>query len=260
MSLTELDFQRAATKLGCSIAAIKAVAFVESRGDGFLKSGKPKILFERHLFHKITKGKFSARYPKVSNRRPGGYTKDEHARLEIAKSLNSSAALKSASWGQFQILGMNFRACGFSTVEDFVKSIESSYSNHLDAFVNFIIANKVMHNALKSLNWALFAKLYNGPAYKRNNYDVKMRAAHKKFIQSAPLTNSAINESKASADVIKFVQMRLNQLGFKAGKADGILGPNTKGAIMAYQKKNGLPLQFYFDDVLLEKLKNEKVS
>ncbi|WP_262919099.1 N-acetylmuramidase family protein [Niabella hibiscisoli] len=48
--LTEKDFQDAARQLNCEVAAIKAVAEVESKGDGFLPTGEPKILFERHIF------------------------------------------------------------------------------------------------------------------------------------------------------------------------------------------------------------------
>ena len=48
------DFTRAAAALNCEEACIKAVAEVESRGGGFLKSGRPKILFEAHIFSKRT--------------------------------------------------------------------------------------------------------------------------------------------------------------------------------------------------------------
>ncbi len=39
MKLTEQDFERAAKKLKCEVASIKAVAEVESRGNGFYASG-----------------------------------------------------------------------------------------------------------------------------------------------------------------------------------------------------------------------------
>ncbi|AZA64465.1 DUF3380 domain-containing protein [Chryseobacterium carnipullorum] len=57
-TLTEQDYINAAKELGCEVAAIKAVAEVESRGSGFLSSGEPKILFERHRFYKYTNGKY----------------------------------------------------------------------------------------------------------------------------------------------------------------------------------------------------------
>jgi two-component sensor histidine kinase len=51
-ALTEEDYKRAARRLGCSVAAIKAVAEVEAPGSGFLPDGRPKILFERHIFRR----------------------------------------------------------------------------------------------------------------------------------------------------------------------------------------------------------------
>ena len=41
-------------------------------------------------------------------------------------------------------------------------------------------------------------------------------------------------------DDIKWAQNRLNELGYNAGKADGIFGPNTDKAVKAFQKANGL--------------------
>jgi len=45
-SLTEDDYKEAAQKLGCDVAAVKAVSEVESGPHGaFLSSGDPVILF-----------------------------------------------------------------------------------------------------------------------------------------------------------------------------------------------------------------------
>ena len=49
--LTIKDYQKAAKELNCEVAAIRAVAEVESLKGGFLPDGRPKILFERHVFH-----------------------------------------------------------------------------------------------------------------------------------------------------------------------------------------------------------------
>ncbi|NVH65249.1 DUF3380 domain-containing protein, partial [Burkholderia pseudomallei] len=45
--LTDGDLVRAADTLGVSVACVRAVNEVESRGVGFLDDGRPKILFER---------------------------------------------------------------------------------------------------------------------------------------------------------------------------------------------------------------------
>ena len=45
--LDDAAIASAANKLGCEVAAVRAVVDVES-GGGFLPDGRPKILFERH--------------------------------------------------------------------------------------------------------------------------------------------------------------------------------------------------------------------
>lgn len=251
MKLSIQDYQDAADELGVSVAVIQAVASTESRGAGFMTNGKPKILFERHLFHRLTMGKFSSKYLSVSNPTPGGYTKDEYKRLNLAISLDRQAALKSTSWGQFQILGLNFSQCGFISVEEFVKAHEASLKNHLDAFVNFIISNPGMHGAMKILDWKTFAKLFNGPAYRRNRYDEKMKIAYEKMLSTQPVKQHHEDDK----DIMKFIQTRLNSLGFNAGVADGILGAKTKNAIAEFEKKNGFSIEKLLNDEIAELFK-----
>jgi peptidoglycan hydrolase-like protein with peptidoglycan-binding domain len=43
-----------------------------------------------------------------------------------------------------------------------------------------------------------------------------------------------------SRDEIRRVQMVLNQKGFSVGKLDGVLGPRTRNALIAFQRQQGL--------------------
>lgn len=63
--LNDNDFQQAATLLTCDVPAIKAVAEVESSGDGFLSDGRVKILFEGHKFYKYTNGAYAQSHPTI---------------------------------------------------------------------------------------------------------------------------------------------------------------------------------------------------
>lgn len=47
-------------------------------------------------------------------------------------------------------------------------------------------------------------------------------------------------KSGARGNITKWVQRKLNNLGYSCGTADGIFGANTKAAVIAYQKANGL--------------------
>jgi hypothetical protein len=184
--LTDQDFNDCAATLNCQAAAVRAVVAVESAGGGFFSDGRPKILFEAKYFHKLTGGKYDKSHPNISSPvwdkslYKGGVR--EWDRLDEATALDRGAALQSASWGLFQIMGANYKACGFASVEDFVAAMERSEGDQLKAFVNFIRSNK-LDDFLRNRDWASFAKGYNGPGYAKNQYDKKLAAAYGKFSQ-----------------------------------------------------------------------------
>ncbi|WP_241639716.1 N-acetylmuramidase domain-containing protein [Rosenbergiella epipactidis] len=164
----------AAKSLRCEVAAIKAVVLTETPRGAFDNDGKPTILYERHYFHRLTSGRYDSD-PVLSNKHPGGYGKysAQYGKLNRAIILDKKAALQSASWGAFQIMGENYKAAGFSTIEEFVKNMET-VQGQLDAFVNFIKKTPPLQSALQNKQWSTFARVYNGPDYKSNAYDNKL--------------------------------------------------------------------------------------
>jgi len=199
--LTEQDFERAAKRLRCEKAAIKAVANTESAGKGFYADGFPVILFERHLFRKFTQGRYSKQFPELSGSAGnyGAAGANQRRKFNMAFALSPDAAMKSCSWGKFQILGSNHKVCGYDTVGEFVDAIKESEGKHLDAFVSFVIGNH-LDGHLRSKNWAAFASGYNGKGYRKNNYDVKMAKAYVRF--SATSTKPANDsEPQITSDV-----------------------------------------------------------
>lgn len=181
-TLTEQDFIDAAKLLKCEVAAVKAVAEVESRQNGFQPTGEPTILFERHIFSKRTGGKFDKVAPNLSNRKAGGYGKIsiQHSRLQEASKLDRTAALMSASWGKFQIMGFNFANAGFNKVQEFINAMYKGEGEHLLAFINYV-KNTGLSDELQRKDWVNFARLYNGADYTKNEYDKKLAAAYKKY-------------------------------------------------------------------------------
>lgn len=177
--LTNDDLARAAEKIGCDVAAVKAVCQVEAPRGGFLPDGQPTILFERHIFSRRTAGKFDQAAPDISNPKPGGYSGGvaEHARLQKAAALDRNAALQSASWGKFQIMGFNWQACGFPSLQAFINAMYESEGAQLDAFVAFI-QSQGLADELRDQRWSDFARRYNGPDYAANRYDIKLAAAY----------------------------------------------------------------------------------
>jgi hypothetical protein len=184
MSLTESDWQHAATLLGCDVAAIKAVADVESPGAGFLSSGEPYILFEAHIFSRLTNHFYDDSHPQISsrtwNRQLYRNSKGEHERLQQAVQLNRNAALQSASYGRFQICGFNWQRCGYASLQDFINDMYKDEAAHLKAFCGFI-KSMGLADELQRKDWIGFARGYNGPQFSANNYDEKLQAAHQRY-------------------------------------------------------------------------------
>ncbi|APD36796.1 N-acetylmuramidase domain-containing protein [Burkholderia pseudomallei] len=189
--LTLADIIRAANTLGVSVACVRAVNEVESRGTGFLDDGRPKILFERHVMYQrlvVNLGKeaadaAAARWPGVVNPKRGGYQGGaaEYVRLDTAARIDAACAYESASWGAFQIMAYHWERLGYASVDDFVARMELSEAEHLDAFVRFVATDKKLLAALKGRKWAAFADGYNGPEYAINLYDVKLDRAYVKY-------------------------------------------------------------------------------
>ena len=192
------DLVNAAQRLDVPLASVYAVNEVESKGKGFLDNGKPVILFERHIMYRQLatarhKGddptllkqhadELAVLNPAIVNPNPGGYAggSAEHQRLSHARLIDGNAALESASWGAFQIMGFHWQRLGYTSVQAFVAAMTASESEQFDALVRFIETDPVLHKALKARKWAEFAKLYNGPDYQRNLYDIKLQRAFKR--------------------------------------------------------------------------------
>ncbi len=124
------DYSRAAAVLNVDLAALKAVASVESKGSGFDSLGRPVILYEAHVFSRLTNQRYDEAFPLLSSKKwnkalynQGGTS---YEKLEVASALDRPAALQSCSWGVFQIMGLNYKLCGFASVELMVQSMFKS--------------------------------------------------------------------------------------------------------------------------------------
>lgn len=205
--LTDGDIAAEAARLGCEPAAIRAVCEVESAGRGFLPDGRPKILFEAHLFGRLTGHRWDATHPSISAPRwnralygPGGG--HQYDRLAAAMRLDRTAALESASWGMFQILGLNFGRCGFAAVEAFVTAMGESEGRHLLAFGEFCRSGG-LDRFLCCRDWVRFALGYNGPAAAANDYEARLSAAYRRRARLAAAAGPpAADDSDSEADAL----------------------------------------------------------
>lgn len=201
--LTWADITRLAEEMGVEPAALAAVRDVEARGSGFLYDGRPKILFEPHVFWKQLKhrrynpagllsradvraahGDISDILYKNQDVRPYGTEAAQYGRLNRARTINDDAALASASWGAFQVMGYHAVPgpdsldLGWPSLIEFVRDMDETMGQ-TEAFVRYIKKSGLVP-ALKAHDWAAFARGYNGPGYAKNRYDLKMRLAYEK--------------------------------------------------------------------------------
>ncbi len=243
--LTQAGMDKSAATAKVGLAELWSVLSVETSGCGFFADRRPKILFERHIFSRLTSGRFDADDPNISARSTGGYGPSgahQYDRLGAAMQLDRTCALQSASWGLGQIMGENFAMAGFANVETMVTNMMASEDAQLQAMINFLKASG-LDRALQRHDWAGFARGYNGPHYAAHNYDGLLQHFYQYYAAGA-LPNLTVRAT----------QVYLNYKGFAAGGIDGIVGPNTLQAVKAYQTSQGLPQTAAIDDALLARL------
>ena len=238
-------FNAVASNLGVNAPEIWAVLGVETSACGYLPDRRPQILFERHVFHKLTGGRFDD--GSISDPTSGGYGPRgaaQYDRLALAITKDRNAALQSASWGLGQIMGMNFSSAGFENVEDMVTAMVDGEDQQLLAMATFLEATGLAE-PLKAHNWASFARGYNGPNFASNKYDVKLNAEFQKYsVGGIPDLN------------VRASQLYLTYLGFHPGAIDGVAGQHTLDALGQFQAQRGIPTTTTIDDQCMAQLQD----
>ncbi|WP_406858472.1 N-acetylmuramidase family protein [Alsobacter sp. KACC 23698] len=271
--LTDSDIARAAELLGCDVPAIRAIIEIETRGSGFDRRGRLKALFEPHRFYaelgagpkRAAAIKAGLAYPKWGQK---PYPADSYARIVQALTIDETAALSATSWGLPQMMGSNCKLAGYATPQKMIAAFVDGEGAQLVAMAKFMKAAK-LDGALRDLDWATFARGYNGPGYAKNGYHTKLAAAYDRFVEefaSAPATlvdlagdaedgdddpgfhpvqddeagPSAVVAGVYPRAVIEAAQKQLCEMGyFDVGKIDGNAGGKTAGAVAGFMIDRG---------------------
>lgn len=244
--LTKQGFHQVLERLQVDEASLWALLTVETRGFGYLPDRRPKILYERHIFHKRTNGRFSAANPDISSKDGGGYLGGaaEYARLDRAIKLDRRAALDSTSWGLGQIMGFNALQLGYLGAEAMVESFLEGEDFQINGAMRFITNNPPLESAFIKKKWATVAFFYNGKNFAEKGYDLKLE----RFCDLYMLRGTPSIELRGA-------QARLTFLGFDPRGVDGVLGDGTRAAVVAFQKAKGMIQTADLDDKTLEELK-----
>lgn len=242
------QFESAALALNVPLAAVRAVAEVESSKEPFLPSGRPTILYEAHIFHRLTEGRFkkekdgkgvalsSEKWDKSLYGKGGEH---QYERLNAAMKLDPDAALQSCSWGAFQIMGFNYTECGYQSIYEMVQDMVSGADGHLRAFVGYVLGRN-LDEYLRRLPdpqaAAQFAEAYNGPGYKQNHYDDKLLKAYDRWSRDGkpPPKDTSPLRLGSRGGAVHTLQVRLGV------PADGIYGPETEQAVRTVQRLSGI--------------------
>lgn len=174
-----------ARTLGGSLKQLKAVDTVESGGAGWDDKGLLKALYERHYFWRRVR----VLIPFLANPKPGGYTNDADKdgindsweKLADAAMRNPLAAFESVSFGRFQIMGAHAASLGYGNAVEFAWALSRDEAAHYRALAAFIRVNG-LQPAFVALSTdpetcRAFARGYNGSAYAKHGYHVKLARA-----------------------------------------------------------------------------------
>ncbi|TCK28187.1 putative peptidoglycan binding protein [Ancylobacter aquaticus] len=272
--LDDIDLPRIASRIGVGEDELHALIEVETKGGGFDSRGRPRILFEPHVFYRCLSG--AKRDKAVAQglayakwgQKPYGKESEQYPRLVRAMAIDETAALKACSWGLPQILGENHAMIGFSSVQDMVRAFLDDEEAHLEAMVAFIRAAKIdddlrriaaLNRPSTAEDWREVARPYNGPKYAKHGYHTRLAKAHVKWrgirdtAWSAPLPPARpadIDLVAAPAQIaapamteyeVRALQQQLKDALYDPGFVDGKMGTRTRAELFAVQTDNGLP-------------------
>ncbi len=194
--LEDIDLPMIGREIGVGEDEVHAILDVESAGTGFDAKGRPKMLFEPHIFwrelgpgpKRDAAAAAGLAYPKWRR----DYPKDSYPRLLKAMAIDEEAALRSASWGLGQVMGFNCQAAGYPFAKAMVVAFMDDEDAHLRAMIRFIVTNK-LDDELRRHDWAGFARGYNGAGFAKNGYDRKLATSFARWqmIKDTPIPANA---------------------------------------------------------------------
>ena len=228
--LTDRDFQQAAERLGCEVAAIRAVWEVEAGGRHFLADGSVIRRFEPHHFPKQHWGAigFNVRNGEAPWR--ASLRLSNEAMFMRAVNVDPNAAIDASSWGAPQIMaGMNHRAAGFSSGREMVEHMAISAAHQLGAFVQ-LVESWGIAGAIRAHDWRAFARRYNGSG-QVDRYAALMESAYRRHSGSASAVVLRVGDRGPAVRVLQ------RALGIEV---DGAFGPQTLDAVKTFQHASAL--------------------
>ncbi|WP_460154659.1 N-acetylmuramidase domain-containing protein [Pseudomonas sp. S2_G10] len=197
--ITKKHFELLADELGVEREVLRAIAVAETGDKSPFREyevGKRHalILYERHYMRRLLLASgmsqseinaLSISEPKIVHAYEASYVygslDEQYSRFKRAREINHAAAIKSCSWGKFQVMGEYYRHL-YSSIEELEEAQNYCALQHLQYFKVFLVKEKKLMEPMKNKDWLLIAQKYNGKG--QIGYDVKIRSAYDSLKQN----------------------------------------------------------------------------
>lgn len=237
--------ERIAVCMKIEPAALQAVIEVESDGKAFaLVKGRqePLIRFEGHYLDRRLREPLRslARQQGLANPVAGKVKnpKDQPGRwalLTRATRLDKQAALESISIGVGQVMTAHWAKLGFDSVAAMIAEARSGVDGQIEVMARYIEKFGLV-DELQRLDFTGFARGYNGPAFFKQRYHLKMAVAYERITGETPVSAATgMLRMGSKGAKVRELQALLVRAGYPV-KVDGDFGPTTRDAVRAFQK------------------------
>ena len=237
---------------GVPPAALLAVALVETNAVAFAHfadRAEPLIRFEGHWFDRLLSppDRDRARAESLADPRAGRVRNpvSQAGRWRLfdrAATIDAEAAAGAVSWGLCQVMGMHAKALGYASAGDAASASRASAEGQFELAARFL-RHQGLADRLAAGDVAGFARGYNGPLYRRNRYDEKiavaLTTAQRLIGGEAPAGTPRILRLGMRGPDVRRLQRALRAAGATLA-SDGIFGPQTQAALLAFQSRLGL--------------------
>lgn len=203
--------------------------------------------FEKHHFSKYlpdAKTRARARGLNLITKswKPG--QKGGNQTFNTAFNLDQHATLMASSFGLSQIMGFNYKAAGFESVEAMVEYMRRSEAHQLDVTMR-LMRKWGLIREMQEGDYAGMARIWNGKYYYKHGYHTKLQRAHNRLKPSfggkpinardeIPLDTDGVYSLGDRGKSVKELQAALGI------KADGDFGPITDKAVRTFQMQHNL--------------------
>ena len=243
------EFAGVAAERGLEPALLLAVAELETNLRPFaLVDGRnePLIRFEGHYFDRRLSpaDRDRARQAGLSSPKAGAIANPagqpaRWALLGRAAAIDRKAAYESTSWGMGQVMGAHWDWLGYKSVDALVTEARSGIAGQVRLMAAFIDRSGLTR-ALRNHDWQAFARGYNGPAFHRNAYDSRLKAAYLRHASTLGENEARLLRTGAKGEDVRQLQTALGRHGLPLA-ADGLFGPATERSVRIFQQRSGLP-------------------